>query len=613
MNVLSKKADVVLLLVSLVGIVASTTLVFFSGGLLHVMESFLETKVFHREFELSKWRDTINALLAFPLFIVIFVDAVLFLKLSDRTKVILLLVYAVVVLFFIAICSYTRSMEFIDSDMASEILLAEECFREKSFWPRTWNYSTEIRLLNTQLVAAPIFAFTSSWIVVKAVSATLLSLLLPLSLWFLLGQLRIRKLWSKLLWCLLMLCPWSDEMWRIVQFGNYYIPHIAIAFVVVGLFLSLTYRELSAGRLRVFFGIYVFLSFISGLSGIRYILYFLFPLTTTMLGLAVNNLFKNRNHFCFKTFFIEDRGVFYSCLALLLGGVGYIVNNLVLSSLFTFVQFNTTAFTSIGDVTLYDVQNAILGILGYKNNVSVFTPSGIINILVYVGLVFFLLCLVPRLKDRYDRPESVFLLFCVVMFIFNAFIFIKTEYIARYFILPLAFIIPCLAVLAQDERIGLVKRYIAVISFVIIFLAGAFVTYGTVLSLDKNTAKYPVRDFLISRGYDFGYGTFWNANVFTFLTNGKVRLGNIEEYHNDDALVITQEYKWDAFLTPDWYYTEDHNGPVFLLLTQAEYEFAKEHNVVERGIEVYSDDFYRVFEYPSHQAFKESFAGITGE
>lgn len=263
-----KKYELGVLGLSIAGLVIGTILVGMSGSLPYVMEEFPETKVFHREFELSKWRDTITTLLAFPLFIVVFLDAVLFLKLSDRTKVILLLAYAAVVLFFIAICSYTRSMEFIDSDMASEILLAEECFREKSFWPRTWHYSTEIRLLNTQLVAAPIFAFTSSWVVVKAVSATLLSLLLPLSLWFLLGQLGIGKLWSKLLWSLLMLCPWSLAMWDFVQFGNYYIPHIAIAFVVVGLFLALTYRYLPNRKRRVFWGLYTFLALTSGLERI---------------------------------------------------------------------------------------------------------------------------------------------------------------------------------------------------------------------------------------------------------------------------------------------------------------------------------------------------------
>ena len=609
MKEFNKRTEIVLLGISVIGLIVGALLIFFSNSLLYLMETFLETKVFHREFDLSKWGDTINALLSFPLFMVIAIDTLLFLKFSDKTKIVLLSLYIITSLFFIAYCSFTRSFQFIDSDMASEILLAEECFLEKSFWPRSWNYSTEIRLLNTQLIAAPLFAFTSSWITVKAISATILSLLLPLSLWFLLHQLGIKKLWVKLLWCLVMLCPWSSEMWRIVQFGNYYIPHISIAFIVLGLYIALSYKDLSQKKYKLFLICYVFLTFVSGLAGIRYILYFLFPLSVTVVGMAVNNWSKSGQQFSFKTFFLDDSSVFLSCLALVLGCVGYIGNTLVLSRLFSFSDFNTTAFTSIGDVTVADVLNGILGILGYKNLVSVFTPSGIINVLLYIGIAFFFLGLLANLKVLFDNSKSFFLLFSVVMFVFNSFIFINTEYIARYFILPLAFIIPCIAVLVQNEKISVIKRYILGSAFVIILLSGSFVTYGTVLCSDNNSSMYPVRDFLISQKYEFGYGTFWNANVFTFLTDGDLRIGNLNKKNNEEGVaIITKKYEWDNWLTPNRYYSHDYGEqPIFLILTQDEYELAKDDTVVLNGMEVYSDDFYKVFEYKNHQAFKDSF------
>lgn len=611
MNYFSKKTEYTLLGLSFVGLLISAFFIFYSGSLLYVVENLLETKVFHREFDLARWSDTINALLAFPVFIVIVIDALLFLKFSNRTKVILLLLYGVVVIFFILTCCYNRSLEFMDSDMASEILLAKECFLEKSFWPKSWNYSTEIRLLNTQLITAPIFAFTSNLVIIKTISVILLSLLLPLSLWFLLTQLEIKVLWQKLLWCLLILCPWSGEMWRIVQFGSYYIPHIVIAFLVIGLFFGLTYRNLSKKKKEIFFILYIFLSFTSGLAGIRYILYFQFPLALTLISLEVNNLFKEQRVFCIKQFFIENKAVFYSCLALVLGGLGYIFNTLVLSSLFSFADFNTTAFTTIGDVSFPEVQNAIMGILGYKNEVSVFTPSGIINILLYVGLSFFILTLIAKLKFSVQGSTNVFLLFCIIMFIFNAFVFINTEFIGRYFILLLVFLIPCIAVLCQSGEIGCIRRYIASISFVIVLLSSSFITYEYILCSDNNTSKYPVRDFLLSQEYEFGYGTFWNANVFNYLTNGKIDMGNLDKENNEEGIaVITQKYEYDNWLTPKRYYSNDYgNKPIFLILSQAEYEIAKDNATLSVGKEVYSDQYYKVFEYPSHQAFKESFTG----
>ena len=102
MKGLSKKVDTTLLVISVMVAILGAVLIFFSASLLNVLESFIETKVLHREFNLLNWLDTINTLLAFPICIVICVDAVLFIKFSDKTKTILLLVYAAIVLFFIA-------------------------------------------------------------------------------------------------------------------------------------------------------------------------------------------------------------------------------------------------------------------------------------------------------------------------------------------------------------------------------------------------------------------------------------------------------------------------------------------------------------------------------
>lgn len=92
-------------------------------------------------------------------------------------------------------------------------------------------------------------------------------------------------------------------------------------------------------------------------------------------------------------------------------------------------------------------------------------------------------------------------------------------------------------------------------------------------------------------------------------------MGNIASDDNDEGIaVIAKEYGYYSWLTCKGYYTHDYgNKPIFLILSQDEFEAAAENAAVLAGQEVYSDDFYRVFEYPSHQAFKESFAGITGE
>ncbi len=617
MKQFGKKTEIILLVLSALGLVVGSILVGMSENLLYVIEEFLETKVFHIEFDLSEFADTINALIAFPLFIVIGIIALLFPKFTDRAKIVLISCCGILVLFFIAFCSYTRGIYLVNSDTASEILLAKECFLEKSFWPRSWNYSTEIRLLNTQLVTAPLFAFTSSWWLVKAISAVLLSLFLPLSLYFLLLQLNIKKLWVRLLCCLMILAPWSSGMWDIVQFGNYYVPHIIIAFIYIGLFLSLAYKDSTVLRKRIYAVLFFFLAFMSGLAGIRYILYFLFPLAATVLGLATQRLVTQQQPFSMKTFFLSDKPVFYGFWGLLAGGLGYISNSLILSRIFSFAEYNTTAFNSIGDVSLADILNGLLGILGWRNGVSVFTPAGIINIFVCAGIVCLILCLLRILRTNTEGSTAVFLLFFTVAFIFNVFVIVTTEFAQRFFILPLVFLVPVIPVLLQEARVCAIKRYLMTLFLSVVFVAGAFLTFGSVLTSDSNKDKHAVAQFLQNQDYSFGYASFWNANVFSFLSDGELELANFFRERRSEVGWV--EYvttsirpdRWisDRWLTPDRFYQDNAGGgeKVFFLVTQEEFNAVPDANVFANARQVYSDDFYRVFEYDDNNAFKQSF------
>ena len=89
MNTFSKKTDKILLVLSIVGLAIGTGLVLFSGNLLYGIQEILENYVFHREFKIEKWADTILSLIAFPIFFVVLFDSIFFVKFSNKTKIIL--------------------------------------------------------------------------------------------------------------------------------------------------------------------------------------------------------------------------------------------------------------------------------------------------------------------------------------------------------------------------------------------------------------------------------------------------------------------------------------------------------------------------------------------
>ena len=100
----------------------------------------------------------------------------------------------------------------LDADMASEQLLANLLAQEGGVMSTNWYYSTELRVLNTQLVMAPLFRLFTSWHTVRVVGSVVL-ILLYLAAWFwfgrsaklkysgLLGAFTIFRTLPSALWC----------------------------------------------------------------------------------------------------------------------------------------------------------------------------------------------------------------------------------------------------------------------------------------------------------------------------------------------------------------------------------------------------------------------------
>lgn len=135
----------------------------------------------------------------------------------------------------------------LDDEMASELILAKMLSSGKGFiLTNQWFYSTEIRVLNTQLIFAPLFWLFKSWAVVRIVGTVILHAIMLGTFYFLLASLRQKRLFPWL--ATLLILPMSFEYAHIVNFGAYYLPHLTIAFAVLGLLFSALPAEISRRR-----------------------------------------------------------------------------------------------------------------------------------------------------------------------------------------------------------------------------------------------------------------------------------------------------------------------------------------------------------------------------
>ena len=112
--------------------------------------------------------------------------------------------------------------------------------------------------------------------------------------------------------------------------------------------------------------------------------------------------------------------------------------------------------------------------------------------------------------------------------------------------------------------------------------------------------RYGYMDFLEKNGYDFGYATFWNAEVTEYLSNGEIHVGNLGGNENGSA-----PYEW---LSRKEYYQEGyHTGKTFLLLARTEEPalFQGDITIMTDSTKVYEDEYYVIYEGEGMYLFSE--------
>ena len=603
----SKKTEIILVSLSIFAIFVSTLLVIFANQFYSIIYDILSTKIFHREFDFNKWLPSIESFFLIPSFLVITVNALIFVKYSEKSKLTLLSVLAIDLLFLILFVNYAATDFTIDSDLASEILLGKQCIKEKTLWPREWYYSTEFRFLNTQIFSALAFLFTDNFNAVKTVQSFFCILALFFAMYFLLNQLSIKKTWVKFLTCILTVIPWSWISWHVSAGQNYYIPHAVFSLIYLSIFLKLTNNENLLHK-KFWISFFFIWAFLSGMSTIRYIIIFTLPLAIAILWIEGRDKTSATKITDFKNFWIKNQNVFLSVSGLIVSGIGYIFNNLIFQKIFTFHQWNSMNFNKFGETTLSDILIGLLETFGYKQEIAVLTPNGIINILVYASLFLCALYIVLSLKKALPKSNRILLVFFISTFLFNTFLHLNVDYINRYYYPILIYVMPCISVISFNSDLSNLRKWVLSVTWSIILLTSTYSTLQHIIAVDNNKNRHASIEFLKEKDYEFGYATFWNSTVVTYLTNGKIKIGNLTCDRKNGDVIITPKYDFTKWLSPkDWYTSDYDNKPIFLLVEQSEYNLTNDYELYKNGKLVYEDEFYKIYEYENHQSFKNAF------
>ena len=495
---------------------------------------------------------------------------------------------------------------FPDSDAASELILSNLLAKEHRILSPNWYYSTELRVLNTQLIFAPLFYLFDSWNNVRVVGATLLLIIMLISGMFLAKQLQLDKVYIAL-FAIIILTPFSREYFFYVISKSYYIPHISISFITLGLIL-LSSRIYNNLKYKKYFIILNFISCIiallAGMGGLRQLLILYIPLfiSSGYLFCVEKGIFFRSN----KIIYIDTNNshyfhiVFIETILLLFSSIiGYIINSGYFSKIYYFPSQNDIRFKTFSLEPLINVINGYFISLGFQDGVKIFSIALLPNFICFITIWILIVSIIDILKNRdYSNEEKLLTLFFVAANIsfLGLYSFTIMGYADRYNI-PIVIFTYLIIIIFIKHKISILKTTnyykIFAIGILVSFLLSGLLIYSDPGYRSKNelvTISNTLKDY----GCHYGYATFWNANVLTELSDG-----SLEIYHWNYDTINTNINEISPWLQLVKHSTEIPSGKIFCIFGANELESNIAKSMEGSDI-LYKTDRYTIYIFESY-------------
>lgn len=483
---------------------------------------------------------------------------------------ILVVTFAILVLFMHARLDYL-----LGADESSELLLGKLLAEENHILSQNWYYSTELRFLNTQLIYALCFKLFHNWHVVRVVASAILYLIMLTSYYFLCRQLKCQKYFA--LTASILLLPFSAEYFIVVLKGLYYIPHISISFLSIGLLLRCLHAQ-KTGTIISSLVLGAGLAFVASLGGIRQMVVTYLPL---MLVAGIVILYAI---FVFQDWtkilaFLKDpykwRLIIFSFACGICGFLGFLVNSKILVRYYNFSSWGNIELVNFDINALGKVLAGFFATFGYRTG-NVFSRALISFAVCLLLLAMTIHATFYGIHKCKEKNKDYYLLsgFMVsaVMVFTVLYTFTSAPYADRYNLPIIVWAIPiCLLNLLY----GPWKKQFRILISVI--LLGSILFVGNVhliaqLNEDDNKELRDAITFLKQEGYTQGYSTYWKGNLTTELSDGDIEMWIM----CDDAAGAGIAEVQDVHTVFCWLQNKSHDnnfpkGKQFMMLTRNEY------------------------------------------
>ena len=276
-------------------------------------------------------------------------------------------IYISYLIFFVVWCAvvlfdYKYGKVYLDSDMASEMVLANQLNKEGTLLSTNWYYSTEIRIFGNAILFKPLLKiFPNNWRLVRALAQGILLMLTGVSYIYMTSILNNRR--ASVIFATILICPFGFwNMWH-GSFSGFYLIWIVLFNFGAGLIFRTSYLQdkkiLKISRLIVL----VILSFLIGLQSVRGLMNLYVPLILSSLLLILINLSKYKK---VKSSSIEC--LVLSIAASFFSFLGYLINSKVLSKIYAYANQNAQTWQGFQLSKVWSVVESFVQLWGYPYN-----------------------------------------------------------------------------------------------------------------------------------------------------------------------------------------------------------------------------------------------------
>ena|GEM_PF-855968 len=483
------------------------------------------------------------------------------------------------------------------SDMAAEVILARLLNDEGKLVTSSWYYSTEIRIIYSQLVMMPLFYFTGDFGTVKLLSILILDLSLAVVYFFTARGFGMKKS-ALFLSMALLLSPLSTEYLDMMYLGNFYTCQVICTYLFLLFFFALYRRAASGAKYVILIALLCLSAFIVGLSGVRYPANLFLPL----LGAVVMAFVFDRKVLCEED---QENGIPGLLKA---GGIasvltafsllGCFLNARVLPKYFSFYDMGSVGFVKLRELPerLAGAFHMIPEFVGFRFTEVTprFAAVNVLRIVFILVSVLVLIRLTAKRKELLNASERLLLYFFYMGMILNfgMEVFLTKDQEYRYYIPNYVILVLLYGIyLTKEAKTEKWVRPAVTAVFVLTAVSTLYSELWQDTKYNDCEKRYGYMKFLEEQGYDYGYATFWNGSVTEYLSNGRIHVGSIAGEPG-----ATEPYRW---LVPKAYFTPGfHEGKTFLLLAVTEEPAIKEGviSIMQDSVKVYEDEYYVIYE-----------------